>query len=331
MAQPNFSTFGDEDGALVVAANTTITGTNGHFHFKSLTVNTGVTLLVNQATAGAAVIWVDDFVLIQGTIKPNFPVLIGTPTPAIQWDGATNGTNGTALAGGGAGGATAGTPGISANLFNGGYNSTVTSYLYKHLFRGWNNAAGGGFGWNTSTGTASVNGGNPGGNLIIICRGTITIDSATGGTVDCRGQNGTNGAAVGAQGGGGGGGGGIAGLISYTKIDVAAGALVTCDGGNGGKGACGATGRAAGGGSGGGGGRYFLVAPVVNEGLGSISAKPGVLGTGAAGAGAGTAGGGGGGGSFGAGSAGGNPGVNGASGFPGSGAILEDWSPWVGW
>lgn len=330
MPQTNFNIFGDEGGAFVVAANTLISSASGHYHYKSLTVQTGAVLTVTQIGTGAAVIWVDDFVLIEGTIKPLFPTIVGGTTPAVQWDGATAGTNGATILGGAAGGATAGTPSIWQMLADGLYNSTTTDYRFFHLFQGWNNAGGGGMGWNSITGTANIQGGAPGGNLVIICRGPILINDATGGIVDCRGANGANGAALGAQGGAGGGAGGIAVLISYRRIDALAGALITCDGGRGGNGAVGPTGRGAGGGGGGGGGRYALIAPIVNEGLGSISAAPGAGGAPAAGAGAATAGGGGGGGSFGAGGAGGNSGVKGGGAFPGSGAILEDWSPWIG-
>lgn len=329
----NFDKGGSNDN-VTIAANTTIASVSGHFHYNNLTVNTGVTATFSQPGAGAAMVWCDGDVLIQGTVTTSHPFVIPGPTPAVQWDGATSGGNGAAATGGGAGTATTTAVPTSIQTFtnNGRINVTPADYRYKHLFWGWNTPGEGGWGWDTDSATANVAGGLSGGALIIIARGKITIDSATGGTVDCKGQNGTTHAAgFNAYGGGGGGAGGIAILISYREISCLAGALVTVDGGRGGNGVVGANGKSAGGGGGGGSGFYALIAPVVTVGLGSVSALPGLRGTGAVGIGKVlTAGGGGGGGTWGAGGAGGNPALNGNSGFPGGGLTYSGWTAWLG-
>lgn len=319
----NWDKFGGE--AIVAVANTTISSG----HYKSITVMTGVVLQVSGGPDGSH-LFVDDFVLCQGTIKPIYPTIIAGTTPALEWDGATAGANGAAPGGGAAGAATAGTPTLHDVLYNGQYNATASDYRWIHMLRDWGNPGGGGMGWNANTATASVQGGPGGGNLLIVARGAIFIDHNTGGVIDCSGTNGTNGAATAAQGGGGGGGGGVACLISYRRIDCEAGATVNCNGGRGGNGAVGATGRSAGGGGGGGGGFYCLCAPLVNEGLGTLLNAPGVGGAAAAGVGGLVAGGGGGGGSFGAAGAGGNSGVKGGNGGGGGGFVFEGWSPWIG-
>lgn len=328
LAQLNFAAVGqDED--IHITADTTLTSP---IQCRNLIVDPGVTLTVTAASIGAQV-WANGDIRIEGTIKPSYPFIIppGT-TPSLNWDGATSGGNGSAIAGGTAGAQATGTPTLHDLLYNGHYNTTPTDYRWFHLLQRWGNPGSGGNGFNGDTGTANVQGGLGGGNLLMVARGIIVIDDSAGGVVDCSGANGAGGNPLTgtAQGGAGGGAGGIAILISFREIFNLAGSLIDCSGGNGGKATVGAGGRGAGGGASGGGGLVAMIAPVVNQGLGSYSIAPGTIGTGAIGGGAARVGGGGSGGSFGPGGAGGNTGgTNGASGGAGDAIIHEGWTPWA--
>ena len=347
---PPFDRFGPTQGDIHITSPNSAVLTvpaNGvsHYHAKSVTVDAGATLTLIQSVLpalqpqsyNAAILYVDGEVSISGTLQTSYVASVpGSPNP-VNWDGATVGTNGSAIKNGTGGSATAGVPTLHQIIYDGRYNATATDYRYYHLFNNWYNAGGGGKGWDTLLGSASVPGGFGGGTMVVIARGKISV--ASGGVISCKGQNGTNGAINvlgGAWAGGGGGGGGIILLISYTNIAAPAGALITCNGGNGGNGAVfgsGPTGgRTATGGGGGGGGFIFCISPHLNIGLNVTQVFPGTAGTTALGAGARDAFGGGGGGSFGP---GGNGAANGTAGrqssFPtSSGSSARGASQWIG-
>jgi len=285
-------TQGDIDITGGLNSMTLPTSGKSHFHVKSLRVRSGATLTVPQGAVGgppiptlgcySAIVFVEGDVLIEGTMYPTYATV--TVLGSTNWDGATNGGNGSATTAGTAGGATSGTAhSLHDILFNGHYNATDTDYRYAQFFWHWFNAGHGGKGWSTVTGSASVNNGFGGGALLIIARGTISI--ASGGVLQADGANGANGvvALTGAEAGGGGGGAGIIGLISFRKITAVAGGRFSANGGRGGNGAAAGRGLGSGlfaqGGGGGGGGYIFAIAPSLTLGLNTIQAFHGSAGT----------------------------------------------------
>lgn len=313
-----------------------------HYHAHSVRVRSGATLILPSAVGGSAlttwlaILYVGGDVLIEGTISPLYPAPAPGPVASVNWDAATAGGDGSTTPPGGSGGILSSVqPTLHQVLYNGKINSSSADYRYFHLMRHWIHGGGGGRGWSTVSGSANVNGGAPGGSLVIMARGRISM--ANTGLINCKGANGNNAPTpfAGAVGGGGGGGGGLCGLISWTEIELTAGGLVNCNGGNGGNGAVAGVGptggRVGGAGGGGGGGMIFAIAPLMNLGLGTVVVNAGKVGTPAIGGGALNGYGGGGGGSFGVGGQAGDGGHGNFFQFPASsGSSQRGQSQWIG-
>jgi len=278
-------------------------GSPSVYRFRGLTINSGVTATFGQndaiGTSYAAVVLCNGDVTINGTINTSFVVSIPGAVPAFNWDGATSGGAGSAVAGGTAGTAAATTPTID-QLLHGDETQTDLDYRRFYIYEQWKNAGGGGTGYGIDTAI----GGFPAGAIVIVAKGKITMGSS--GTIAMGGIAGQTSISVNPAGGGGGGGGGLVGLISYHSIVIPSGAVVDASGGAGGWGNPAGSFLYVAGGGGGGGGTIMSAAPVVTVG-GTLNVAGGMAGIGTPGRGrSGVYGGGGGGGSIGAGGRGGH-------------------------